>query len=614
MGRFVDSHPCNCGTYAGENCQCETVGIMQVNTRPLRKQHVVPPEFKHGKPAVRGKDIPALMFDLFHIGTPHGREIRIEKLVSNYAKKCGYEANTDAKGNVWVYVKCDEKSATTMFSCHMDTVHHTEQKIQLMLSTGVGKEASEMLYAVDPDDTNAGAVLGADDKVGVFILLKLMQAGTVGLYMFHVGEEDGCVGSKWIRDTPLMAAKIKDIKRAIAFDRRGYTDVINQQTGGTCVSPAFSLALAAAINAGIAVEVTTVPQPAFVYAPCPGICTDTNSYIHIIPECTNLSVGYFNQHCEKEFFDYFWLTEWFIPAILGIDWEGLPTVRDPTPVEAPIYYNRSLYNQGYEHETDGVYEVPLSWVPSDGMPYDRPTSMKLKERIAKYLRTSMSDAAAWAIEGFLTSNYRKLQSKQLVEQRFEKLKEGVMLLEKAGKITYTDTDSETKVYDLLLEVDEAINNYLTYKDVKVEDHGSNIVAIIADMVKPTTAIPKVSEGHKQLPFGLFINGHSYKQSLKQVMPSKEGQVWTFEYTSMDPDALPITITIAKGDATVAMGDQTMSAKVVSKSGAKIDSRHLFKLAPKTELFVSFGTNRAVKLCTADFFSSNAAKPKLTVVA
>jgi hypothetical protein len=53
---------------------------------------------------------------------------------------------------------------------------------------------------------------------------------------------------------------------------------------------------------------------------------------NIIPECTNLSCGYANEHSSNETLHLPTLVA-LRDACLNIDWAALPVVRDPTVVE-----------------------------------------------------------------------------------------------------------------------------------------------------------------------------------------------------------------------------------------------------------------------------------------
>ena len=57
-----------------------------------------------------------------------------------------------------------------------------------------------------------------------------------------------------------------------------------------------------------------------------GIYTDSASFIDDIPECTNVSVGYFNEHTGKERQNISFLKR-LCEASVKIDWSSLPTAR-----------------------------------------------------------------------------------------------------------------------------------------------------------------------------------------------------------------------------------------------------------------------------------------------
>lgn len=198
------------------------------------------------------------------------------------------------------------------------------------------------------------SVLGADDKLGCYIMCRMIEAKVEGLYVFHVGEESGCIGSTYIASK--SPGLLKDIDRAIAFDRANYGDVIGEQAGSNCASGKFCTALAAELN-------RYAPAHQRFNGNVRGVWTDTASYVDLVPECTNISVGYFDQHTATEHFDLIWLEQILLPALLRVDWTSLPTHRDPTkdddfdPTEYGAWgwgsYSRSR-RQGYEHYRDAM--------------------------------------------------------------------------------------------------------------------------------------------------------------------------------------------------------------------------------------------------------------------
>jgi hypothetical protein len=63
-----------------------------------------------------------------------------------------------------------------------------------------------------------------------------------------------------------------------------------------------------------------------------GVYTDTAEFIEVIPECTNISVGYYSEHSDKEKLDIIHFQA-LADRVALIDWDSLPTDRDPTVVE-----------------------------------------------------------------------------------------------------------------------------------------------------------------------------------------------------------------------------------------------------------------------------------------
>ena len=225
----------------------------------------------------------------------------------------------DKSGSAMAYVVTipnhDGTASRTMISCHTDTCHH-----------GVGKQIlaydQELQLIYKSSDDLDKDVLGADDGSGIWLALQMIEAGVPGAFVFHCGEEVGGVGSRYLEaHHPEFLAQFD---RAIAFDRAGYEDVITHQARGRCCSDEFAEALARQLNKGGTVEFKPSPD---------GVFTDTANYVGIIPECSNLSVGYFQQHSSQEYQDVEFLLK-LRDAVICIDWEALPTKRDPSKVES----------------------------------------------------------------------------------------------------------------------------------------------------------------------------------------------------------------------------------------------------------------------------------------
>ena len=223
--------------------------------------------------------------------------------------------SVDGAGNLHV----DNRIAgsRTLFIAHVDTVHR---------EVGANKirKTASMWYA-------DGAPLGADDGAGCAMLMHLIHADVKGYYIFSQGEECGGIGAKFLEST--HKSLLSQFDRAIAFDRRGTDSVISHQGWGRCASDTFCQALADALN---------LHDENLMYAPDDtGVYTDTAEFVDIIPECTNISVGYDHEHSQQESLNIAHF-EALANAAVKVLWDGLPVERDPTVSE----YKGDVYDTG----------------------------------------------------------------------------------------------------------------------------------------------------------------------------------------------------------------------------------------------------------------------------
>ncbi len=226
----------------------------------------------------------------------------LEERAPLYAK-----THRDAAGNLHVDTRISPDNRT-LFVAHVDTVHRKEGPNKI-------KQTSTHWYA-------DGAALGADDGAGVAMLMHLLHAGVDAYYIFTQGEECGGIGATHIAKT--QGELLSEFDRAIAFDRRGIDSVITHQGRGRCCSDAFADALSAALNA----------DDTLMYLPDnTGVYTDTAEFIEVIPECTNISVGYYSEHSDKESLDIIHFQA-LADLVAKIHWDSLPTDRDPAVVDA----------------------------------------------------------------------------------------------------------------------------------------------------------------------------------------------------------------------------------------------------------------------------------------
>lgn len=372
----------------------------------------------------RGNTMNTLLYDLLVTRSPNGHEKAISDIISKFVSGCKMpcDIKVDDRGNLIIRTK---QKSSVMFSSHMDVVAnqghgdnnslfvtgdnyvyagidktvykfictktkevHTESEIKILASDSgfnykyytimprntrksiayvYGTDdmfqdswtlCGDMAYKVDNVTETAPNVLGADDKLGCYIMCRLLESGVPGLYVFHIGEECGGIGSTYISsNTPEV---VDNMDYCIAFDRMGYNDIITNQSGGRCCSDMFADALAKQMN-------TKLPPMKQMEKSTGGTFTDSANYINLIPECTNVAVGYKGQHGTSEHFDHEWLERHLIPSLLSVEWGTLPVKRDPKAVVSSYSYasrysrsNAGLWGEDYETAAFDTYGSPPS--------------------------------------------------------------------------------------------------------------------------------------------------------------------------------------------------------------------------------------------------------------
>jgi len=86
-----------------------------------------------------------------------------------------------------------------------------------------------------------------------------------------------------------------------------------------------------------------------------GVYTDSAEFTHLVPECTNVSVGYYKEHTTNESQDIIHLTD-LAEACVKVDWENLPTKRNPETHEWKDYsYPTSRKDCAYDEYDYGNY-------------------------------------------------------------------------------------------------------------------------------------------------------------------------------------------------------------------------------------------------------------------
>jgi hypothetical protein len=248
----------------------------------------------------------------------------VDEFINTWIKPLGAKPD---KANNWILRIGD--SSRVLWSSHTDSVHSYGGKQKIVIN-------GDKIRLANGEKSNC---LGADCATGIWIMREMILAGVHGLYIFHDSEEIGGIGSSYIANkTPHI---LDGIDYAIAFDRRGSNSIVTHQASSRCASDLFADSISKLLPSGYAAD-------------SGGVFTDTANFSYLIPECTNLGVGYENQHTASE-------TQSIKSALalrdamLRFDESKLVASRDPAEIdyEPYDYWHNSrdtYYNDWHELE------------------------------------------------------------------------------------------------------------------------------------------------------------------------------------------------------------------------------------------------------------------------
>lgn len=208
--------------------------------------------------------------------------------------------NRDSHGN---YYKIIGNNPRVSFTSHLDSNYPEKVKLELFEYF-----ESDKVFIT----TNGEYPLGADDKAGVALMMYMMSMSVPGVYWFFMGEERGSVGSINVVENLNDYGFMRDIKTMVSFDRREYGSIITHQSRVRCCSDEFAEKLCSEFHKG-GMDMRLDPT---------GVHTDSANFVGVIDQCTNISVGYFNEHSGNERQDLTYLERLAKSSIL-VNWEGL---------------------------------------------------------------------------------------------------------------------------------------------------------------------------------------------------------------------------------------------------------------------------------------------------
>ncbi len=226
---------------------------------------------------------------------PYEQESKLEKYLPRGYKK-------DSIGNYYIQIGNSE----TLFTTHLDTYSDKYEKVNHVIEGNIIK-------------TDGKTILGGDNKLGMTILLGMIERGIPGTYYFFIGEEPILSGGLFGSQNALQAnpSFFKKFKRAVAFDRKQTGSIVTRQKARFCCSKEFANTLSEEFTK---LGINSKPDPNAYY-------TDTATFMDIIPECTNISAGGWDEHYTTEYVDIKY-AESVLNVACKVKWEELPTERE----------------------------------------------------------------------------------------------------------------------------------------------------------------------------------------------------------------------------------------------------------------------------------------------
>lgn len=216
-----------------------------------------------------------------------GKEERVRKALLSHLNSLNMDTvKIDDYGNIHATKKYGESDTVIHLNAHMDTVPNTQK--ERIIQKIMNNSNSDKWYTATQVDNDKGAVLGADDRAGIAIILTLLEHLTEynGLIKvsFYREEEIGCVGSL-NSDTSFF----QDADLSITFDRHGNSDiVVENHYLKFCTKETVNWLNDLSYANG------------YKYKTCTGGISDAHTVSEMGVNAINLSVGYYNEHTDNE--------------------------------------------------------------------------------------------------------------------------------------------------------------------------------------------------------------------------------------------------------------------------------------------------------------------------
>ena len=204
------------------------------------------------------------LINIYCIHSPSKKEGLLSKYIQSLLDKAGIEYKVDKHHQIY-----NINPNKPLVCAHMDQVQQTSCEYTVI--------HNEYIYGFN-DHKQVG--LGADDKNGVWILIKLLQQYPDLSFIFSVQEETGGKIYDLCQDID-----ISNIPYALIFDRKGGGDIIGASNNYCCNDLEQAIA--------------TIGED-YGYESAQGIYSDCDALSEYIA-CANLSCGYYNAHTDNEY-------------------------------------------------------------------------------------------------------------------------------------------------------------------------------------------------------------------------------------------------------------------------------------------------------------------------
>jgi putative aminopeptidase FrvX len=217
-----------------------------------------------------------LLKQLYSIHVPTFHEWPLICFIREYISQHVPEAEVqmDSWGNI--YIKKGEGNGYPTLACHLDQVQAVHSDDFCV------KEEDGILYGWSEANQQREG-LGADDKNGIYICLRCMEACPCLKVFMAVGEEKGCIGS-----SRADMSFFKDSLYVLEPDCKGGTEIHTNLRGIPCASLEFEKTL-------------QVEQHGYVITEGKGSDILALTLNNIGVSCANIPAGYYQPHKDDEY-------------------------------------------------------------------------------------------------------------------------------------------------------------------------------------------------------------------------------------------------------------------------------------------------------------------------